>query len=112
MSIDIGKAAKSMGRTRPRDARRADPAPPKPVSKAVKRARAEKPFGIGYESKDLCFDAGKIASRWRPHEFWYESREQRDQALRSFKHRYSDSTFYRNHRAIERAAQRRLPSNT
>lgn len=107
MGIDVGKAAKSMGKVRPRDARRADPAPPKAVSKAVKKQRTEKQFGISYESKDLRFLNGKIVQEWKAHEFWYETRVQRDQALRAFEHRYSESQFYRNHRAIERAAQRR-----
>lgn len=103
MRIDSGKSAKNLGNTRPRDARRADQSPPKATRKAVKKPKVAKPFGISYESNDLCFVDGKIASRWRPHEYWYETRERRDQALKSFRHRYRTDRFYRGHQPIDRA---------
>lgn len=108
MGVDVGKFAKTKGSTRPRDARRADPVPPKATSKARKTPKAQGLFGISYESKDLVRnEAGNIDFQWtgRTRVYWYESRAQRDQALKSFQHRYKDSNFYRNHQAVDRVSE-------
>ena len=107
MSIDVGKSAKTKGSTRPRDARRADPAPPRATSKARKKSKAQGQFGISYESKELAYgEGGRIEFKWlgRIRVYWYESRAQRDQALKSFQHRYKDSNFYRDHQAVDRVS--------
>jgi hypothetical protein len=101
MRIGVGKLAKTKGSVHPRDARRIDQSPPRSRKAKPKSAR---PFGIQYESRDLRFVDGKIADAWRQHEFWYETRTQRDQALKAFRHRYRDHNWYRNHQPIDRAS--------
>lgn len=107
MRVDVGKFAKTKGSAHPRHARRVDPVPPKATSKAVKKPKVAQRFGISYESKDLVRnEAGHIDFQWtgRIRTYWYESRAQRDQALKAFQHRYKDSSFYRNHQAVDRVS--------
>jgi hypothetical protein len=96
MGIDVGKSAKAMGSVRPRDARRADPAPPRPLSRAAGR-KVTKNFGVTIEEKN-----------WRTKDWerrlwsWHETAKQRDQALGALKKR--PGIWYRDPQPIDRAA--------
>lgn len=103
MRIDVGKNAKHKGATSPRNARRVDPEPPRPVSKAKPKGRKVKAFGFSYEYETYRYRRGggpeKYVKVWEIQEMWYETEIQRDQALRAHKHK-SDPRWYRNHKAI------------
>lgn len=100
MGIDVGKSAKALGSVRPRDARRIDPAPARPVSKA-NPTKVHKAFGVSIEEK-----------QWRTKEWtrkvwsWHETAKRRDQALAALKKRASSwwGGYFRDPQPVDRAS--------
>lgn len=81
-SVDVGKDAKHMGRTRPSVARKADPVPPKATPKMVRKPKGLKCFG---------FETRMRFRHWQTNEWnewgkwalpqWYPTAKRRDQAM-------------------------------
>lgn len=77
---EVGKAAKHMGITHPRDLRRIDPVPERPTPKPKAKHKVATPFGYSF------MYAGLMA-RWqrkppKVEQRWFATARQRDQALK------------------------------
>jgi hypothetical protein len=77
---EVGKAAKHMGVTHPRDLRRIDPVPERPTPKPKAKRKVETPFGYSFVY------AGLMAwGRRKPPKVerkWFATVRQRDQAIK------------------------------
>lgn len=94
---ELGKSAKHMGVTHPRDLRKTDPVPLRATPKAVKRPKALKPYGFEYQHREVrwkqegrrySFD-GYYDWKWRENWSWYETPKQRDQALSAWRKQHA-----------------------
>jgi hypothetical protein len=77
---EVGKAAKHMGITHPRDLRRIDPALERATPKVKPKRKVETPFGYSY-----VYDGLMARYRRKPSQVerkWFATARQRDQALK------------------------------
>ena len=92
MSTDVGKSAKHMGKTHPRDAKKLDPREPPPATfhEVREKTKTRKRFGFEYQRRTASWDSDVKDRRWgrweqRTHWTWYETAKQRDQAMRVYR---------------------------
>lgn len=98
---ELGKTGKYLGHVHPRDERRIDPEPPRPLGKASDRPKAKKRYGFKYQSRYKVH--GKKWST-RTHWSYYETEKKRDQAMAQFPKTWGTFTEFRNFQPIDRYA--------
>lgn len=100
--VTMDKWAKEMGEFRISDKRKLDPEPMRPTPKKTKKTKPFKAYGFTYECKNYFWrrksiDWARVVSR-----SWYETVEQRDQAMKADARPFFGTQFHRNHQPVTR----------
>jgi hypothetical protein len=94
---EVGKAAKRMGVTHPRDLRRSE-STERATPARVKRAKIEKRFGFTYEIRWFSH------LKWKVREQWFKTAKARDQAMKHQAKATASHDWIRNVQIIVEAA--------
>jgi len=103
---DVGKSAKRSGVMRVNHVRKLTPVPERATPAAKPHRKVEKPFGFSYEGWSWWRRFKGDAPFWVRCYSWFKTAAARDQAMRSFKHRFMKDEKYRRDLRAERRDER------